>query len=180
MVAREWADVGQGVRRMLDEQEIRAVLARYCRGVDRMDRGLVESVYHPDAYEDHVQYRGPAIGLVDWALGEALVPLTWTMHNLSTSIITVEGDVAFSETYAICYHGRPLEADRERLSTVGIRYVDRFERRDGGAWLIADRVVVVEWRRDEEIDACRAQPSQAVHGYRDHRDVIYQRGHAAT
>ena len=41
------------VRELHDKQSIREVLTRYCRAVDRMDRDLLISVYHPDAVDDH-------------------------------------------------------------------------------------------------------------------------------
>src|SRR5690606_8703026 len=37
----------------LDREAIHTVLMRYCRGVDRLDRDLIASVYHPDAYDHH-------------------------------------------------------------------------------------------------------------------------------
>src|SRR3546814_6685283 len=41
------------VRELYDKQKIREVVTRYCRGVDRMDRDLFLSAYHPDAIDDH-------------------------------------------------------------------------------------------------------------------------------
>ncbi|MCB2109209.1 MAG: nuclear transport factor 2 family protein, partial [Rhodobacteraceae bacterium] len=37
---------------LLDKEEIRDVLMRYGRGVDRADADLLRSCYHPDAIEE--------------------------------------------------------------------------------------------------------------------------------
>lgn len=38
---------------LLDREAIRDCLARYCRGVDRLDRALLLSTYWPGAEDDH-------------------------------------------------------------------------------------------------------------------------------
>jgi len=157
------------------EREIRSVLARYCRGIDRMDAELVRSVYHPDAHDDHIVFSGDVDAFVEWTMGEALPSYTWSMHQLGTCVIEVVGDVAHAETYAVCHHGLPESAGANRMYTIAVRYVDRFETRDGGPWLIADRVVVPEWRSVDSIEAPRPAAPGAVRGRRDRQDVAYRR-----
>ncbi|MCJ7436647.1 MAG: nuclear transport factor 2 family protein, partial [Acidimicrobiia bacterium] len=48
------------------QQEIRDVLIRYTRGIDRMDADLVRSTYHPDAHDDHGAYQGGVDGFIEW------------------------------------------------------------------------------------------------------------------
>jgi hypothetical protein len=163
------------VVRLIDEQQIRSLLALYCRAVDRMDRALLESIYHPDASDDHVFYRGSAKGFVEY-LFERLPRLSWTMHNIGTTIIDVEGELAHVESYGVAYHGTSLGNGREHIKTLGCRYIDQLERRDGGPWLIADRIVILEWRRDEETADCRAEGIDANYGLRDDRDALYRDG----
>jgi hypothetical protein len=43
---------------LLDRQAIHDVLMRYSRGLDRHERKVLESVYWPDAVDDHITYRG--------------------------------------------------------------------------------------------------------------------------
>jgi hypothetical protein len=158
---------------LLDGNEIRAVLARYCRGIDRLDRELIASVYHPDARDSHGSFVGLAGDFVNWVTTVALPKYSWTMHNLGTCSIELHGDLAYSETYAICYHGLPLAPGKERLITVAVRYLDRFERRRAGAWLIADRVVAFEWQLEQEIDAIASLRPEVTQGRRDRRDPSY-------
>ena len=40
----------QGLEQLLAKQEIYELACRYSRGLDRLDRALLESVFTPDAY----------------------------------------------------------------------------------------------------------------------------------
>src|SRR6185295_13740348 len=71
---------------------------------------------------------------------EFLTPMTGTTHTIANILITVDGDVAGSESHILAWHGLPAEG----------RYVDRLERRNG-EWKIAHRIVVFEWTRIEPV-----------------------------
>ena len=49
-------------------QQIHDCILRYCSGVDRFDREMLLSVYHPDAIDDHGAFVGGAAEFVEWAL----------------------------------------------------------------------------------------------------------------
>lgn len=53
------------LQRLLDKDEIREVILRYTRGVDRHDDATIASAYHPDATDDHGPYIGNREGLID-------------------------------------------------------------------------------------------------------------------
>jgi hypothetical protein len=119
--------------------EILDVLTRFCRGVDRHDRTLLESCYHPGATDDHGIYRGEAKGFIDWVLG-ATEGISFMQHTITNHLVLGAGDgVVTTETY---YHARTLGADGELAHAFG-RYLDRFERRDG-EWRIAQRLCTME------------------------------------
>ncbi|MBT5754390.1 MAG: SnoaL-like domain-containing protein [Acidimicrobiaceae bacterium] len=46
-------DTEARLRALIDKDEIRDVLMRYGRGVDRLDEELLRSCYHPDSHDDH-------------------------------------------------------------------------------------------------------------------------------
>src|ERR1035437_9239359 len=69
------------VQRLLVEAEIREVLFRYCRGIDRLDEELVRSCYHPDAIDSHGNFEGDVDEFVMWAFG-LLRRYSITMHFL--------------------------------------------------------------------------------------------------
>src|SRR5439155_201455 len=47
-----------GLRLTADKQEIHDVIMRYCRAIDRRDRELLRSCFHPDAIDEHDTPRG--------------------------------------------------------------------------------------------------------------------------
>jgi len=155
---------------LLARQEIADVIYRYARGIDRLDFDLVRSCYHPDAYDDHGSYAGDIDGFV--AMCEKFLP-RWsaTMHFMGNMLIEVEGDAARAETYAVAYHHRADENGVGKDDVFGVRYVDRFEKRDGD-WKIAYRVVATEWRRVEPVTKATGRGQVGVWGSRDGNDVI--------
>ncbi|MBM3672399.1 MAG: hypothetical protein FJW86_09525 [Actinobacteria bacterium] len=54
------------VDELVAQQEIRDVLIRYTRGIDRMDGELVRSCYWPGAHDDHGAFQGPVEDFVEW------------------------------------------------------------------------------------------------------------------
>ncbi len=126
--------------------EIRQVLYRYCRGVDRGDREMLTSVYHPDGEDDHGSWRGKGRDFANYivdSLDRAQCP---SQHHITNVLIALDGDQAAVESYFIAFHPHPGEDDSEQLAFVGGRYLDRFERREG-SWRIARRQVVLDWTR---------------------------------
>ena len=77
--------------------EIRQVLATYCRAVDRMDRELAASIWHPDARLEYVGvYEGDASGFLDW-LWPVHESMEMHSHQVAQSIIEVEGEILMAE-----------------------------------------------------------------------------------
>jgi hypothetical protein len=152
-----------------DVQAIRGVLARYWRGVDRRDEALLRSVYHPDARDDHGHYAGDVDGFITFVEREVHARFRCTMHKLGNAHIEVVGDVAYAESYAIAHHIRSDDdVDIDDL-VMGIRYVDRFERR-AGVWRIADRELRFEWQRVEPLSTL---DSSWTLGRSDRQDIVY-------
>ena len=58
------------VQELLDREAIRDCIARYARGVDRFDRELILSAFHPDAIDEHGKFVGTRDGFADWALNQ--------------------------------------------------------------------------------------------------------------
>jgi ketosteroid isomerase-like protein len=169
-------DVAKAIDILDSKQEIRDVIARFCRGVDRFDWDLVRSCYHDDAVDHHGIFDGGVEGFIEF--GQGFLP-SWTertMHSIGNCLIELDGDFAFAETYIVGYHrlaelgddGKPVD------TTVAGRYVDRFERRDG-RWLIADRTFVFDWSRVDPLVEDYEAPPGAVRGVRDRSDPSYSR-----
>jgi ketosteroid isomerase-like protein len=159
---------------LVAREEIRDVLFRYTRGIDRLDLDLVRSCYHVDAHDDHGAFRGDVDGFLDW-VGEALSYFDSTMHFIGNQLIDVDGDVAHTESYCVAYHRRgPRDGEVPHDLVTALRYVDRLERRADGRWRIADRVCVFDWsRRDPVVDQWAMDG--AVRGRRGPDDPVWHR-----
>lgn len=142
-------DMSDPIQRLLDKEEIRDVLYRMCRAVDRLDDDLLASLYHPGAMEDHGGYFGDADGFRA-SLHESVPNFYQRVHHTLGAInIELDGDVAHTESYFMT--GGPLVGEGPtRVRTIYGRYVDEFERRDG-EWRITQRLVVKDWTDIHEI-----------------------------
>lgn len=159
------------VRELKDRQDILDCLMRYCRGVDRFDREAVASAYHPDAIDDHGDYVGGVDGFIDWAFAYHDKYQRRTMHSISNHICELDGDVAHTETY---WTFTAVNRDAPHHTRATGRYIDRFERRDGG-WAIAARICVLNGL-DNQLDPDGvAADANFVATARDRSDPIYQR-----
>jgi hypothetical protein len=126
------------VQHFIDRQNILDCLIRFSRGMDRLDRELALSAFHPDAVCDYGPYVGDAAGLFDWAMMQKS-NLVFTHHSLSNHSCEIDGDVAHSETY-LFYIARRMDESNWQANG---RYIDRLEQRNG-TWRIAMRYCVVE------------------------------------
>jgi hypothetical protein len=156
---------------LLSEQAIRKVIQRYARGIDRLDLELVRSCYWPEATDVHGSFTGSRDEFVAW-VGPLLRRHTMTMHNLTGVLVEQSGDTAGVETYAVAYHSGGTPGDIRWNYVAGVRYVDRFERRDG-EWKIADRVTVIEWVTPWDRDTDRAATFGAQLARRNVDDPVY-------
>lgn len=162
----------RAVAELLSKQQIHEVLLRYCRGLDRLDGDLILSCYHPGATDDHGLFNGTGTDFVPYALPH-LRTMRWTSHNVISSLIEVHQDVAASECYIVVYHRMPSRSGTDTDHVVGLRYIDRFERRDGGPWLIAHRRLVFDWSRIDPVGREWEFGEGFTVGSRDHSDPSY-------
>jgi len=125
---------------LLIRQDILDCLTRFSRGMDRFDRELFLSAFHPDAVIAAGPFVGDPISLYDWASKLHEHGQAATHHNLLNHSCDIDGDVAHTETYYL-FVGR----NRDETNWIaGGRYIDRFQRRDGD-WRIAVRTNAIEW-----------------------------------
>jgi hypothetical protein len=157
---------------LIAQQEIRDVLHRYCRGVDRRQWELVRSCYHVGATDSHGVYDGDAGGFIDVAR-VGMTRYESTMHFMGNPCIEITGDTARSETYTIAYHRLAGGSTPSRDLTIGLRYVDDFAYR-AGKWKIATRICVYEWSRIDEVQPGGMKFTSAFwRGRADSTDVVF-------
>jgi hypothetical protein len=116
-------------------------LYRYCRGVDRMDRAVALSLWHPGGTADYAPwYTGGADGLMDW-LWEAHATLATHVHQVHNTLIEFDGDRAASEAYYTAVLRMDTPSGRTIDRVVRGRYLDRWSCR-AGVWAVDHRRVV--------------------------------------
>ena len=160
---------------LLAREEITDVVKALARGTDRLDRELMASCYHPDGTDDHNVFRGTGTEFAQWVV-DTLPHFQATMHFIGPPLIRNERDVAKVDTYCVAHHVSKPDADGLQSDMVlGLRYVDRFERRDG-PWLIAARVCAFDWSYTVAFDPARGFQFEDTWtlGARDRTDVTYQ------
>lgn len=126
-----------------DRQEIRDLVAAYCRAVDRLDLEALRSVYTPDGIDHHTGFDGTVDEFIAYLAG-ALPVLDGTQHMIGNHLAEIRGDEAVAETYGTAVHwGSPSDAASLNW-TSGFRYVDHLVRTDAG-WRVKERWAIREW-----------------------------------
>jgi SnoaL-like domain len=175
------------VAELADRQAISDCLMTYSRGIDRLDRELLMSVYHEDAIDDHGVFVGNREEFADWAIAMHTATHLSHQHCIFNFTCDLDGDVAHTETY---YMFVGMNRTGTPMAMSGGRYIDRLEKRDG-RWAIAARVCVRDWAPLEKIPEVMDQAAMTtVKGLdertkqlmrtgsqprRDRTDVSYQR-----
>lgn len=175
------------LRELQDREAIRNVIATYSRGVDRMDRELLISVFHPDAVDDHGVFLGSREEFADWAIANHTASHLSHQHCILTHTCDLDGDTAHTETY---YMFVAMNRVGTPMASSGGRYIDRLEKRDG-RWAIAVRVCIRDWAPISEIcepldqskltvvqnqpEAILALMRNGPQPSRDRNDLSYQR-----
>jgi hypothetical protein len=158
---------------LMAERAIQRVLTSYSRGVDRFDFETVRSCYWPDGTDDHGSFVGGVDEFISF-VQKSLNRFERTAHFLGNMQIDVDlgRGVARSETYAIAFHRYSDAEGNPTDMRAGLRYVDRFERRDG-QWRIRKRVCAYDWRRTDRVGADGGFADTYVRGIRSADDIVY-------
>jgi hypothetical protein len=156
----------------LDYESIRGVLYRYCRGVDRLDKDLLRSCFHPDSLDEHGAFSGSGEEFVTWVLDLLGEPGLRTQHAISNVLIEIDGERARVESVftATRLH---TAARPPRIETFWGRYLDVFERRSG-RWAVVHRRVVQDGSETRDAGPPMDNAPHFFEGRRDTDDVSYQ------
>lgn len=160
----------QRLHELLERTEIHDTVLRYCRGIDRLDEVAVRACFHPDATDAHGSFTGTIDDFIAWAF-DLLRKYDSTMHLVANHLCELRGDHAVAETYGIAFHRSSDPLPRRNL-TVGFRYLDRFDKRDG-VWRISHRVATTEWVRAPGEGSEWPIPADSEVGRRDSTDPLH-------
>lgn len=165
------------MRQIVDKDEIRDVLMRYSRGIDRLDEDVLRSCYHEDSHDDHGHWKGNGHDFAEFIVASLRQRSHHTTHAVANVLIELDvddPDRARSESYGFAYLRRTDDAGDEWIDVFAGRYIDVFERR-GNVWRIASRVVVHDWSASAQLgESSFPLPMDGfTQGRRDRDDLVY-------
>jgi hypothetical protein len=128
------------VQYLKDRTEILDCIARHARGHDRHDAELITSAYHENGVDEHGYAVNPGPQYAEWANAQHAASSTSHLHNVTTHLCEIDGDIANCESYTMVVLVAP---DAKTATIMNGRYLDRLERRDG-TWRIAVRRSTVD------------------------------------
>lgn len=178
--------------RHADIAAIEQTLYRYARGVDRKDWELVQSAYHPDAIDNHGNYKGPIDGFIS-SLKVRHAHISQSLHVISNVLVEFKAEnSALVESYFTAYQrllptagvsrqtylSGEIASDSDCVDNEVIgRYVDHFTRLDG-QWRIQQRDVLFDLYRSR-IAPRNAPINPAITlSTRDDNDLLHSRRRA--
>ena len=128
------------LQELSDRMEINDLLVRYTRAIDDMDWNLLDTVFTPDADIDYTSSGGIAgkyPEVREW-LGKALAAFPITIHAITNSTVTLDGDTGKGTTLVNNPMVAPNPDGGQQQFTVWAWYVDEFVRTAEG-WRISKR-----------------------------------------
>ena len=131
------------LQEVIDRETIRDTLYTFCRGVDRGDPELVQTVFWSDATYESPLFVGSVAAWID-QMRNSPDPIESAHHVLANVLIDLEGSIARVESYYhACFRMRGEDGRRVDLVNAG-RFLDTFVRA-GEEWRIRRRTVVRDW-----------------------------------
>jgi len=129
------------LREWVDKSSIRELLIRYAYAIDFRDWKSYEQIFTKDAIIDYTAFDGPR-GSVQTAveyLKKALTPFESTQHTISTILIDLQGDTAYTRSICQCPMVWRSGDGRSHVFFCGLWYKDKIVRTPTG-WLIKERL----------------------------------------
>lgn len=179
MTTLETTTLPAAVEVLLAKQAIREVLQNYCRSIDRLDRDLMESVWHEDAtilYEavPEGSFGGTRREVVDFFM-KVHDQFSSHSHQITNVTIAVKGDTAVSEAY-VTVKMQLLPNEQGRIIDLVVlgRYLDRWSKRNG-VWAIDDRYYISDVVSEYEVgtEFCGPGRADTSASRRDQGDPAY-------
>jgi SnoaL-like domain len=157
------------------KQAITEVVYRYCRALDRMDRDMAATIWHPDGTADYgPMFEGTAAEFIDWVWLQHERMLAHS-HQITNILVTVDLDAgrAASESYVTAtLRLETAPAEQTEIVSRG-RYVDSWSCRDG-SWAIDHRRFVEDFTNFVPGAGGEGTNAFQTAGRRDRSDPSYE------
>jgi len=132
------------LQQLIDKEAIRDLVLLYSRAIDRQDLELLRDLYAEGATDTHGDsYDGSAEGYCDF-IARSLPHMPYSGHHICNHLISVEGDEASGEVYALAWHLIPDRAGGQLEDFMAVRYIDNYRRGADGKWRFSKRVVTYD------------------------------------
>ena len=142
---------------LIAKEDIRELAMLYARGVDRKDIALLRTLYTADGWDSHGPYfDGPAADYISF-LERQLPHMHCGSHHICNHLVSVDGDIAEGEVYAIAWHLVPDGAGGLKHDVQSVRYIDSY-RREAGQWRFARRTLSFDMKLTLPADDHGAKP----------------------
>lgn len=137
---------------LIDKDAIRDLVLLYSRAIDRKDVALLRDLYTDDATDTHGDsFDGPADAYCDF-IEKSLPYMPYSGHHVCNHLISVEGDEANGEVYALAYHLIPARDGSREEDFMAVRYIDNYRRCADGKWRFSKRVVTYDFKLRRPFD----------------------------
>jgi hypothetical protein len=135
----------QQLKRLIDREAIRDLMAEYTRALRDQDWPGVRSCFTLGARADYGEIGSGSIDDV-LEIIQGLSDRLTDFVALGQDRIQIDGDRATSEFRAVTSHWPLNREDEARVGMWFLMYIDELERQQDGTWEIASRRIEVDWR----------------------------------
>ena len=155
------------------KQAITEVIYRYCRALDRMDRPLADTIWHPGGTADYgpAMFQGTGADFLDWVWPTHATMLGHS-HQIANVLIEVDGDTAGSESYVTATLWATFAPGELTQIVSRGRYVDRWSKHDG-VWAIDHRRFLEDFTVMTALPGVAAPDPATTAARRDRTDPSY-------
>jgi len=147
---------------LVAKEEIRELALLYSRGVDRQDIELLRTLYTSDATDTHGDtFDGGAKAYCDF-LEKSFPYMKYSGHHVCNHLISVDGNEAEGEVYAIAIHLIPDGQGGYLEDLMCVRYVDNYRKEEDGYWRFSKRIVTYDFnsRRPVAEESVKGLPAR--------------------
>lgn len=157
---------------LLAKEALRELNVRYCNGVDRADRPLLEDLWWPEATIDFGLFAGSARQFCEVICADNPA-VEMNYHFTSNEWFELQGDRATGKIYVFAVASTRIDG-QPHDQLIGGRYLDTYARRDG-LWKFTSRRFVMDWNINQPGSAnwLEGIGAAATRGQRNRGDASY-------
>ncbi len=136
----------KALQQVIDKDAIRELVLLYSRAIDRKDVDLLRTLYTEDATDTHGDdFDGNAEAFCEF-IAQGLPYMTYSGHHACNHLISVDGDEANGEVYALALHvlPDPNNPGQQVEDFRTVRYIDNYRRCADGKWRFSRRFVTYD------------------------------------